>query len=339
MRKRLWEVVEMENNDIRNEHCCGKTIELHPALFKDNSMSKGGVFKEKGQVLREHSRSICRPPSINCRIQSFGRICKKFDERRTRWVNEMAFGGILHLVSDMHVPRQLSYWIMTRIDPLNRILIAPDGHEFPLSKNQVRWILGTPSGNKSVPSSKMMNNEVREKVHKVILQYGSSWKTKSSRGCGSVYISVGIPVTSKMMDRLEGNFGEDEEEEFKTLFLILLLHMVMCPTQSPRLATDLIPAVSCVKNCKEYDWSDLVLKKLMASVSSFARRFYATGYAGGCGGCAIFAVIFYHDRLNGPSLQWDVFPRIKVWTKHAISMAAKADRTRYGDYGRLGVRF
>ncbi|XP_021759317.1 uncharacterized protein LOC110724216 [Chenopodium quinoa] len=91
------------------------------------------------------------PPSINCRIHSFGRICKKFEERRTRWVNEMGFGGILHLVSDMHLPRQLSYWIMTRIDPLNRILIAPDGHEFPLSKNQVRWILGTPSGNKYVP--------------------------------------------------------------------------------------------------------------------------------------------------------------------------------------------
>uniref|UniRef100_A0A803MRM9 Transposase n=1 Tax=Chenopodium quinoa TaxID=63459 RepID=A0A803MRM9_CHEQI len=50
----------MENKDNRNERCCGKTIELHPALFKDNSMSKGGVVKEKGQVLREHSRSICR---------------------------------------------------------------------------------------------------------------------------------------------------------------------------------------------------------------------------------------------------------------------------------------
>ena len=87
------------------------------------------------------------------------------------------------------------------------------------------------------------------------------------------------------------DFGEDEEEVFKTMFLIVALEMVLCSTQSPRLAADLLPAISCAMDAAEYDWCRLVLSKFMGSFTSFARRFYATGLAGGCGGCAIFAVV------------------------------------------------
>ncbi|XP_021727198.1 uncharacterized protein LOC110694316 isoform X3 [Chenopodium quinoa] len=113
--------------------------------------------------------------------------------------------------------------------------------------------------------------------------------------------------------------------------------MVLCPTQSPRLASDLMHALGCVMETCEYDWCELVLCKLMDSICSFARRFYANGYAGGCGGCAMFVVIYYLDRLNRDLIQWGVYPRIKVWNMKQIWKAGKCDRLRTGDYGCLGV--
>ncbi|XP_021765892.1 uncharacterized protein LOC110730406 [Chenopodium quinoa] len=113
--------------------------------------------------------------------------------------------------------------------------------------------------------------------------------------------------------------------------------MVLCPTQSSRLAADLLPAIGCAMEANEYDWCGLVLSKFIGSVSSFARRFYANGFASGCGGCAIFATIFYLDRLNRDAVDWEIFPRLKVWSMYEIRMASKMDKSIKGDFGRLGV--
>ncbi|XP_021729053.1 uncharacterized protein LOC110696078 isoform X2 [Chenopodium quinoa] len=140
-----------------------------------------------------------------------------------------------------------------------------------------------------------------------------------------------------MMDRLEGHFDPDEEEVFKTLFLIISLHMILCPKRSPRLSADLLPALSCCMDNKNYDWCELVLNKFLESVSNFARRFYANGFAGGSSGCSIFAVIFYLDRLNLDPNAWDTYPRVKAWSMQRIGYSCKLDRTYSGDYGKLGV--
>ncbi|XP_021765487.1 uncharacterized protein LOC110730013 [Chenopodium quinoa] len=307
-----------------------KTIELHPGLFMDDSLTLGGVVKAKGQVINQYSSAMRRPPNMTCRVESFGRICQKFDEQRKRWVCDMGFGGLLHFASHMHLPRQLAYWVMTRIDPINRCFIGTNGCSVSFSKNQVHWILG-------IPTSKDMSGVVRMKVQKNLLKYGRSWETKANKHCSRTYTSVGIPVTGIMMDRLEGHFDAHQEEEFKTLFLIISLKMILCPTQSPRLSTDLLPALSCCMDSQDYDWCDLVLSKFLESVSNFARRFYVNGFAGGSGGCSIFAVIFYLDRLNLDPNAWDTYPRVKAWTMQRIGYAGKLDRTYSGDYGKLGV--
>ncbi|XP_021736115.1 uncharacterized protein LOC110702670 isoform X2 [Chenopodium quinoa] len=140
------------------------------------------------------------------------------------------------------------------------------------------------------------------------------------------------------MDFLEGVWQDDQEEEFKTLFLLVSLDLVLCPTQSPRLAVDLIPALTCAMNCASYGWCGLVIDSLMEPVSSFACRFYGSGFAIGCGGCSIFVVLFYLDRLNRNPIDWGVFPRIKVCSMKLIRSACKTDRTTpNGDYGKLGM--
>ncbi|XP_021738418.1 uncharacterized protein LOC110704918 [Chenopodium quinoa] len=312
-------------------------IALHPALFKDDSISEGGMMKAKGEVLKQQALLCGRPPNISCRVETFGRICQTFDERRKSWVTDMGFGGLLHFVSDMHLPRQLAYWIMTRIGPINKSFVGMDGRVFWFSKNQVRWIFGLPNGSRCVPSNKTMTPEVRSKVEKMLFKYGRTWLTKSCRRTGREYTSVGIPVTSELLERLECHFEPDEEEDFKLLFLLVALQMVLCPTQSPRLASDLLPALSCAMDCAEYNWCELVLEKLMESVANFGKRFYATGFANGCGGCAFFAVIYYLDRLDREPVKWNVYPRVQVWSMKLITEASKDDRFSSGDYGKLGL--
>ncbi|XP_021776156.1 uncharacterized protein LOC110739981 isoform X2 [Chenopodium quinoa] len=165
-----------------------KTIELHPGLFTDDTLSLGGYVKAKGQVINQYFAAMCRTPNMTCRVESFGRICQKFDERRKRWVCEMGFGGLLHFASHMHLPRQLlAYRIMTPIDPINRWLIGTNGRSVYFSKNQVHWILGIPNGEKAVPTSKDVSGVDRKKVQKILLKYGRAWETKANKHCSRTY--------------------------------------------------------------------------------------------------------------------------------------------------------
>ncbi|XP_021737667.1 uncharacterized protein LOC110704186 [Chenopodium quinoa] len=274
----------------------------------------GGQVNQKTEALNPH---VCsgrtKAPNLTCRVESFGRICQKFDERRKRWVSEMGFSGLLHLASGMHMPRQLAYWLLSRVDPIWKMLISPKGSEFKLSANQVHWILGIPNGGKCVPLKKNMRLDVKDQVEKLLSRYSYSWETKCTRYKGRAYVVKGIHVNSTIMDRVEGNWEENEEAEFKTLFLILSLHMVLFSTQSPRLSSDLLPALTCATECAKYDWCNLVLSKFLSSVSSFAKRLDATGNGGGSGGCLLFIVVFYLDRLIRDPLRWGTFPRITVW--------------------------
>ncbi|XP_021756946.1 uncharacterized protein LOC110722034 isoform X1 [Chenopodium quinoa] len=247
----------------------------------------------------------------------------------------MGFGGLLHFAGGMHLPRQLSYWLMTCIDPLNYTFRTLDGRVIGLSKNQVHWVLGIPNRGRSVPGYKSITDDNMIKIHEIMGRYGKAWISKSNK-TGRQYKSQGILVDRKLMERVEGYWGEEEGDEFKMLFL-LLSQELLCPTQSSRLASDLVPSLTCAPLASEYDWCSLVLKKLMDNVATFARRFYASGYASGCGGCLIFAVVFYLDRLDRQPVSWGVFSRIQAWTMNEIRFAVKEDHMPDGgDFGVLG---
>uniref|UniRef100_A0A803LBD1 Uncharacterized protein n=1 Tax=Chenopodium quinoa TaxID=63459 RepID=A0A803LBD1_CHEQI len=101
--------------------------QVFQAMFKDDSLTVGGNIKAKGEVLKEFFKARSKPPNLNCRVESFARICQTFDSRR-RWVAEMGFGGLLYLSGDMHLPRQLGYWLVTRLDPINLEIRNGHGH-------------------------------------------------------------------------------------------------------------------------------------------------------------------------------------------------------------------
>ncbi|XP_021754834.1 uncharacterized protein LOC110720139 isoform X1 [Chenopodium quinoa] len=248
----------------------------------------------------------------------------------------MGFGGLLKIGSYLNLPKQLSYWLMTRIDPFNCTLTCRDGRVFRLSQNQVHWVLGIPNGGIPVPTYKTLGSDMLKELKGVMASYGKSWNTKSIK-TGREYVFEGIPVNCELIARMEGKWEEHQEDEFKTLFLLLSLQMLLCPTQSSRLAADVIPALTCARKAAEYDWCSLVLKNLRDSVAMFARRFYSTGFASGCGGCLIFLVVIYLDRLDRHLVQWGYYPRLEVWNMDEIRMAVREDRIQGGDFGQLGM--
>ncbi|XP_021740751.1 uncharacterized protein LOC110707037 isoform X1 [Chenopodium quinoa] len=268
----------------------GPTLKkLSPELIKDDSLTLGGCVKRKGEVLQRHAKATSRPANTSCRVESFGRICQKLDQQRKGWVCEMGFDGLLK-IGEINLPRQLAYWLMTRIDPFNCTLTSREGRVFKLSQNQVHWVLGIPNGGLPVPTYETMGSEMFERVKSIMDRYGKTWKTKSST-TGREYIFEGIQVNADLIARVEGQWEDDQAEEFKTVFLLLALEMLLCPNQSSRLAADLVPSLTCASKAAQYDWCSLVLKKLMNSVAMFARRFYSSGYASGCAGCLIYIVV------------------------------------------------
>ncbi|XP_021758868.1 uncharacterized protein LOC110723801 [Chenopodium quinoa] len=311
-----------------------KRLKLEGSLFKQNSKNRGNQVKEAAQVLKvrlnDNGNSQLR---VHCRVNAFGKLCKSFDERRKKWVRQMGFGGLLFLM-DSWLPMNLCYWLMTRMDPFNQLFISPDGHEYKLSKDQVRWILGIPKGSKVVPR-KVTSTEMRSKVSDIERKFGKEWELKRIKS-GRVNKLKGIVIEGALLEKAKGSWEEEDEEEFKTLFLILALHMILCPPLSSVLDNDLLPALSCAKQAWNYDWCGLVLEKLFDSAYKFGNKFYADGFAKGCGGCSIFLAIFYLDRLHRDPVMWGKWPRIKAWTKEEMVKAEMEDRVLKGDFGNTG---
>ncbi|XP_021722779.1 uncharacterized protein LOC110690262 [Chenopodium quinoa] len=218
----------------------------------------------------------------------------------------MGFDGLLK-IGEINLPRQLAYWLMTRIDPFNCALTSRDGRVFRLSQNQVHWVLGIPDGGLLVPTYQTLDREKLERVKSIIDRYGKTWKTKSNR--------IG--------------------REFKTVFLLLALERVKSIIDR---YANLVTSLTCDAKAAEYEWCSLVLKKLMDSVAMFARRFYSCGYASGCAGCLIYIVVMYLDRLDRHPVHWGYFPRLEVWKMEEIRIAVVEDRfPNGGDFGKLGT--
>ncbi|XP_021758867.1 uncharacterized protein LOC110723800 isoform X2 [Chenopodium quinoa] len=284
-------------------------------------------FQEETNVQSENENQ----PRISCNVERFGKICQSFDDRRKRWVREMGFEGLLYLV-DKDLSKDLCYWLMTQINPIKELFRASDGRKYRLSKDQVSWILGIPKGDKVVPR-RVRDEEMKRKVRDIQKNFGKEYEARLKTS-EKVIKHNRIPVTSALIERAKGSWGEEQEAEFKTVFLILALHLVLCPTQAHQLESDLVPALTCAVQAKNYDWCGLVLEKFFDSCCRFRKKH---GYGKGFGGCSIFLAIFYLDRLDRNPVMWSIWPRIKVWTKTEMMKAMDEDMlAEQGDFGKLG---
>ncbi|XP_056693469.1 uncharacterized protein [Spinacia oleracea] len=182
------------------------------------------------------------------------------------------------------------------------------------------------------------DEDMKTLVEDLLSKYGQIWESNHPNSARPAIITDGIPVNPRFLKRLEGYWEENEEEEFKTMFLIATLQMVLCPTQCARLSSGLLYVCTLGKKAREYDWCKLVYDFFMEKVKVFCRDFYTFGWVKGIGGCSLYLVIFYLGRLKRRPVQWGLCPRSKAWNMEEIKKAKSADRFpgATGDYGYIG---
>lgn len=231
-------------------------------------------------------------PNINCRVETFGRIVGKFDLMRENWVIEMGFGGLLELKNKKQ-PRLLSYWLFTRFDPMNGLIIDTNGKEYPISPEQIHLVLGIPFGGKVVPRTA---ESVRMQGEKCCIasKYGREYSARH----------VPIVLNEIKESLCEDNWLLEDEERFKTEFLICALSMILCPTACGRLPADLEVAATLANKAAEYDWCQLVYDKLLVSGFKFSKKFYKHGYVASNGGCSYFLAVSSYVILGYNSLHF-----------------------------------
>ncbi|XP_056695507.1 uncharacterized protein [Spinacia oleracea] len=266
-------------------------VTLHTRVFTDNSLTKGGEVKEARGVLKVlHREFKGRTATINCKVEAFGRILHRFDNRRKQWVCELGFGGLYHLCGK-NLPRNFVYWLMTRVDPVNQLFRGTNGVDVPMNKNQVRWILGLPKGEKVIPTNEGdADEQMKIAAQNVLRLYGRKWQSVNPRKRSDMIYTDAIPVNPKFLERLEGEWGENDEQEFKTMFLIAALAMVLCPTQCGRLSAGTIYACTLGMQSSQYDWCKLVYDFFIERAKVFCRDFYTYGWTKGVGGCTMYLV-------------------------------------------------
>ncbi|XP_021726469.1 uncharacterized protein LOC110693632 [Chenopodium quinoa] len=262
-------------------------------------ISAGDRVRNKGLVIyTQKQRARNRPSNVICRVDAWSKMINELDETRVMAVKGMGFGGLLEIKLNF-LPRQLCYWLMSRI--VRDALVIGD-MEFPLCPIQVNCVLGLPTGPLQVPHVEGVGEATPELVDVVVIRYGTLQENIDEDG--NVRSIVKICIDDAMNDvegpRVENGVAvplgsDDDIQKFQTTFLVAALGMILCPTTDGSvLATSLLPAVTVASNARIYDWCKFVLDWLLDYAKMFLKRFNAKGYAGGCGGCTLFlAVISY----------------------------------------------
>uniref|UniRef100_A0A803M9J0 Uncharacterized protein n=1 Tax=Chenopodium quinoa TaxID=63459 RepID=A0A803M9J0_CHEQI len=299
--------------------------------------SKGELVKARYDVVNIQARRCRKGPNVICRVDMFYlRVIKSLDKSRKEEVKLMGFGGLLELKLN-YLPRQLCYWIMSRIQSCGSIEFG-DEQVMMLAPIQLQCILGLPMEEKVVPLKVDRDDRVMvKKLDGIIRDYRAGGKNGDQ-----LSLVKAIGVVTKGLDK-DGNelplANDAEKMQFRNAFLIVVLGALLCPTTKwGLLAKKLTPAITVARHSAKYDWCTMVYNWLIDCVKVFADKFDENGFAAGCGGCSLFVLVFYLDHLHRPPVRWGVLPRIKVWTAVEVTRATKEDKRRTSDdYGKLMV--
>ncbi|KAL2938909.1 Uncharacterized protein RDABS01_022358 [Bienertia sinuspersici] len=133
--RRDYEVEEEEEEEEEEGvGAGGRRLLVSPAVYRDNSLSKGGHARKK-------------QPKVNCRIEGFGYTVMEFSETKRKWVGEIGFDGLFSL-------------------------IGKGWQRVPLTKVQVHWVLGLPIGPNVLPEGDEKGS-LKEDVGRLWSKYSS----------------------------------------------------------------------------------------------------------------------------------------------------------------------
>ncbi|XP_056689511.1 uncharacterized protein [Spinacia oleracea] len=297
-------------------------------------MSRGEYAKFHGVVVATQ-RANCgrKQPSVICRTDAFSKIIAAFDESRRSCVRKMGFGGMLDLKISK-LPRQLCYWLMSRLDGGNSYLVGGDGHVLPITASHWEYVFGFQNSGLPVP---VKESDLPPGTLKAMaLKYGEK-NTSTSKS--TIIIAKSVKELAGPVDgegKIKPLANQRDRASFMENFMIVLLGQILCPsTDGGNMSLKLLGAVSVAKNASLYNCCEFCHTWLLDYGDACQRKIDHQGYAAGTGGCVLFLLIFYLDHLCRHPVRWDEFPRIKVWTQEEVDEAKNRDRKASEDYGRI----
>ncbi|XP_056687980.1 uncharacterized protein [Spinacia oleracea] len=296
-----------------------------------------GEYAKCHDVVVATQRANCdrKQPSVICRTDAFSKIIAGFDDSRRACVQKMGFGGLLELKISK-LPRQLCYWLMTRLDGVNSYLVGGDGHVLPITPGHWEDVFGL--RNSGLPVPEKDSDLPAGKALAYAVKYGEKNPANNKT---TVLISNATRVLLGPLDKL-GNLvplaNQRQRTEFMENFMIVLMGQILCPsTDGANMSTKLLGAVCVAKDADQYNWCEFCHKWLLDYAITCQRKLEVQGYAAGTGGCVLFLLVFYLDRLCRLPVRWDEFPRLKVWTEEEVEKVKLHDRKPTEDYGRLST--
>ncbi|XP_056690868.1 uncharacterized protein [Spinacia oleracea] len=245
----------------------------------------------------------------------------------------MGFGGMLDLKISK-LPRQLCYWLMSRLDGGNSYLVGGDGHVLPITASHWEYVFGFQNSGLPVP---VKESDLPPGTLKAMaLKYGEK-NTSTSKS--TIIIAKSVKELAGPVDgegKIKPLANQRDRASFMENFMIVLLGQILCPsTDGGNMSLKLLGAVSVAKNASLYNWCEFCHTWLLDYGDACQRKIDHQGYAAGTGGCVLFLLIFYLDHLCRHPVRWDAFPRIKVWTQEEVDEAKNRDRKASEDYGRI----
>ncbi|XP_056694720.1 uncharacterized protein [Spinacia oleracea] len=276
--------------------------------------SEGGSFKQKFER-KEAKEGHTAVPNVRCCPEKILALTICLSEVQQQWVKEFGFEYLMHM-DNFQVNRKLAYWLVSRFDPDKCKLKLRDDVSVDIFADDISWILGIPNDVLTVPI-KCKDKESYKKELKIYRTKGGIDNTK---------------VLSK--------FNNDmQKKEFQKLFLLYTLGNFLCPSQSNMISPQLLKNVLSIEDPAKYNWAQFVLDHLVVAIKKFKasvskHKCNSTRKAGGFGGCIVFLLIYYLDRLDiKKSICWDNRARIAAWDRESMKEAIKADWDEKNGFG------
>lgn len=244
--------------------------------------------------------------NMRCNPERFCELVSVLNDKQKWWIKQMGFDHLIKL-SLRKVDRHLGLWLMKRFDPEHKSLLVRDNYSIVVNPNDVGWVMGIPGPGRSVPKDISL-----EHLRFLKLKYGND---------------KGIDERVTFDAMVNGNLSETE---FKQSFLLYALGVLLCPTQSSKISPVHLKVLHNAQNATIYDWSKYVFDWLVTCAIRF-KHSKSRGY----GGCAIFLMIFYLDRINvGFPVNWSVTSsRIDAWSHEMYRDAIQKDKKNAEEFG------
>lgn len=160
-------------------------------------------------------------------------------------VKTLGFNDLLDL-SCAQIPKSVVLFLVKHFDVTTRRLVLPAGYTLTVTSLQIHKVLGTAIGGFSLSSV------CKDSNRKLIPQYIE---------CSGKY-----PTINELMNLITPDLDGDN---FKMIFTLFVVTCFLCPTSSESSTQEFCSLVSNPDQISSYDWSGLVLDKLVDGIHKF----------------------------------------------------------------------